>query len=416
MAKMGGQAEVIKYLYSRIKDAGRRINGGARTSAGTTFLSYQGIGHPVWTDTRFDQLAQEGYRKNIIVYRCVTLIARSISGIQLQLYDGGEPLEAHPVLDLLRAPNPLQGYNGFCESIISYMLLAGNSYVHAVSYDGSNVPEELFVLKPNSVKIILGDSGFPEWFEYTSPQSVRRVPIDPLTGRSEILHFKMFHPQDAFYGMSPLEAARPSIDLHNAVLGHNLALMQNQGRPSGALIVRNQHGLTEQQRQRLREDLERLYAGKDHAGQMMVLEGDLDWREMGFSPKDLDFISGQNMAARAIAQAFGVPPMLVGVLGDATFSNYREARLHLWEDTILPILELFVNMLNNWLLSSFPGQLRLTYNKDDIPALAAKRENIWERIKNAPLTLNEKRREIGYPPLSDENLQSLLKQNQGEQL
>ena len=33
------------------------------------------------------------------------------------------------------------------------------------------------------------------------------------------------------------------IDQHNAVSGHNLALMQNGGRPSGALIIKN-HVLT----------------------------------------------------------------------------------------------------------------------------------------------------------------------------
>ena len=73
------------------------------------------------------------------------------------------------------------------------------------------------------------------------------------------------------------------------------------------------------------------------------MEGDCDWREMGLSPRDLDFISGKSLSAREIAQAYGVPPMLVGVPGDATFANYREARYHLWEDTILPLLNNLVS-------------------------------------------------------------------------
>ena len=125
---------------------------------------------------------------------------------------------------------------------------------------------------------------------------------------------------------------------------------------------------------------------------------------MGLSPKDLDFGEGKNMSSREIAQIFGVPPMLVGVPGDATFSNYREARLHLWEDTILPLLDRFVNQLNTWLVPQFGTHLRLSYDIDAIPALSAKREAMWERTNNCTfLTLNEKREAFGYPPIPEGN-------------
>ena len=57
----------------------------------------------------------------------------------------------------------------------------------------------------------------------------------------------------------------------------------------------------------------------------VLLEGGLDWREMSINPKDMDFIESKNSAAREIALAFGVPPQLLGINGDSTYSNMQEA-------------------------------------------------------------------------------------------
>jgi HK97 family phage portal protein len=155
--------------------------------------------------------------------------------------------------------------------------------------------------------------------------------------------------------------------------------------------------LTAEQRDTLRADVSSLYEGEKNAGRMMVLEGDFQWQEMGLSPKDLDFIEGKNLSAREITQAFNVPPLLVGVPGDSTYANYQEARYHLWEDTILPILDYVTDEFNRWLVKAHGPNLKLTYDIDAIPALAARRENTWAKIAAADfLTLNEKRRAVGY--------------------
>ena len=140
--------------------------------------------------------------------------------------------------------------------------------------------------------------------------------------------------------------------------------------------------------------------GIQNAGRIVVMEGDYQWQEMGLSLKDLDFIEGKNLCAREITQAFNVPPMLVGVPGDATFANYKEARYHLWEDTILPLLTHIADELTHWLLPNWGSGLRLSYNIDAIPALAQRREEAWSKISQANfLTLNEKRRAVGYEPV-----------------
>lgn len=290
------------------------------------------------------------------------------------------------------------------ESLIGYVLLSGNAYIEMIKSQSGN-PLELYTLRPDRMRVIPGESGLPVAYEYAVNGKSKRIPVDAFQGMSTILHIKSFHPLHDWYGMSPLEAASYAIDQFNAVGGHNLAILQNGGRPSGALIVgqgAHTRNLTSEQRETLRQDVQSFYEGSKNAGRVMVLEGDFEWKEMGLSPKDLDFIEGKNLSAREIAQAYGVPPMLVGIQGDATYANYKEARFHLWEDTILPLLDSVTDEFNRWLTPHYGSHLRLSHDLDGIPALASRREAAWQKVEAASfLTLNEKRAAVGYGPLKN---------------
>jgi len=373
-----------------------------KASKVSSIVACNTLGSPVWTPRRYDKLADEGYQKNVIVYRAVNLISRGAASVPWRLYNGREEIHEHEILDLLHSPNPRQAGSAFVESVLGYLLLAGNSYIEAVMDDYGN-PAELYSHRPDRMKVIPGRSGIPVAYEYEVNGQKRTMPVDGENGASTVLHLKFFHPLNDWYGLSPIETAACSIDQHNAVASHNLALLQNGGRPSGALMVGksgDKMPLTTEQREILKQDVQDLYEGNKNAGRVMVLEGEFEWKEMGLSPKDLDFIEGRNLSAREIAQAYNVPPMLVGIPGDATYSNYKEARLHLWEDTILPLLDYFTDELNLWLVNHYGRRLRLTYDIDGIPALAKRREDAWAKIQAASfLTVNEKRQAVGYEPI-----------------
>ena len=384
-----------------------------KSSAMGSIIAMNQVGQPVWTPRRYEALAEEGYQKNVVVYRAVNLIARGAASVPWRLYRDDEELLHHPLLDLLHYPNTCQAGSSLIEAILAYLLLAGNSYIE-IARDLDGTPAELHTLRPDRVKVVPGANGLPQAYEYTVGNRRRLLKGDTLSREGDVLHLRLFHPLNDWYGMSPIEAAACSIDQHNAVAGHNLALMQNGGRPSGALIIgqKDHYPLNPEQREELRQDVKTLYEGEQNAGRVLVLEGDFQWKEMGLSPKDLDFIEGKNLSAREIAQAYGVPPMLVGVPGDATFSNYKEARFHLWEDTILPLLDHFTDELNLWLAPQFEDNLKLSYDIDRIPALAQRREEAWAKIADAPfLTVNEKRRAVGYAPVPGGDVLKNVKEN-----
>jgi len=249
-----------------------------------------------------------------------------------------------------------------------------------------------------------GKHGLPSAYRYTVGERHTDVAVDRLTGNSCILHLKNFHPLNDWYGLSPIEAAAYSIDQHNHAGAWNQALLQNGARPSGALIVRGENGqmgsLSEEQYQRIRQQIDDQFTGAENAGRPLLLEGGLEWKNMSLSPRDMDFISMKNSAARDIALAFGVPPQLLGIPGDNTYSNLQEARYALWEQTIIPMAEAICRSLSLWLAPQYGPGYELRINPDGISALGPRYQSIWERVERAGfLTDDEKRAAVGYPPL-----------------
>jgi HK97 family phage portal protein len=133
-----------------------------------------------------------------------------------------------------------------------------------------------------------------------------------------------------------------------------------------------------------------------------VLEGGLDWRSMSYTPAELDFSRSRDVAAREIALAFGVPPMLLGIPGDNTYANYREANLVFWRQTVLPLVARTARALTKWLCPRFGASLRIGYDADAVEALALEREAVWSRLSAATfLTTNERRAAAGYSPVEE---------------
>lgn len=392
------------------RDGQRLDRGESKQSQASAVLVPFGAGQPRFTPRQYDRLADEGYRKNIVAYRAIQLVSRNAACVPFALYRGRGAarfrLEDHPLLSLLRQPNPMQGTAEFFEAVYAYYLIAGNSYIEAVMPKGE-APRELWALRPDRMRVVPAESGVVAAYRYQLGQKHVDYAADPFSGRADILHLKSFHPLDDWYGMSPLEAAAVSVDQHNDAAKWNASLLQASGRPSGALVFRPAHAdaadtLSEAQRRSLREELEAHYSGSAHAGRPLVLEGGLDWREMSLSPKDMDWLAGKDVSAREIALAFHVPPQLIGVDGSLTFANFEQARLALYDDAILPLLQHITAELNAWLVPHFGDDLHIDLDLDKVEALAPRREKTWERISGAGfMTINEKRAALGLAPLAD---------------
>lgn len=376
----------------------------AKASRTAALIAFQSGGRPAWTPRDYRALAREGFMRNAVVYRSVRMIAEAAASAPLLLYDGAAELDAHPLLDLLARPNRRQAGREFREALYGHLLVAGNAYVEAVALDGE--VREIHALRPDRMKVVPGSDGWPEAYEYAVGGRTVRF-ADPGGGLPPILHVALFHPADDHYGFAPLEAAATALDIHNAAGAWNKALLDNSARPSGALVYQAKEGgnLSAEQFERLKAELEASFVGAAHAGRPLLLEGGLDWKALSLSPKDMDFLEAKNGAAREIALAFGVPPMLLGIPGDNTYANYKEANLAFWRGTVLPLVGRVTEAIGGWLAPAFAGsatELRLAFDADEIPALAAEREAVWARVAAADfLTVDEKRAAVGYGPMGE---------------
>jgi len=194
-----------------------------------------------------------------------------------------------------------------------------------------------------------------------------------------------------------LEPAARAVDIHNAGAAWTKALLDNAARPSGALVYSGGDGrLTDEQFARLKEELSAQHQGAGNAGRPMLLDGGLDWRPLSLSPADMEFLEARREAAREIALAFGVPPMLLGIPGDNTYANYREANLAFWRQCVIPLARKTAAAMTLWLGPWLGRDLKICACEDGVPALAAEREAEWRRVGEASfLTDAEKRRAVG---------------------
>jgi HK97 family phage portal protein len=329
---------------------------------------------------------RHAFLENPVAQRAVRIVADGVGSAPLADCDAG----ARALVAATSAGQSL------LETLAAQLLLHGNAFVQ-IAKDGAGKPVELYALRPERVSVIPDGDGWPAAYEYKIGDRKLTIPVEDEGGWPNLIHLKGFHPADDHYGAGCLSAADEAVAIHNAAAAWNRSLLENAARPSGALIFApgDGGGLTTEQFERLRDELRQSYEGGANAGRPMVLEGGLTWQSMALSPAEMDFAELKASAARDIALAFGVPPMLLGLPGDNTYSNYREANRALWRLTLLPLAGKILGGLAEGLRPWFPG-LELWVDLDRVPALAEDRQQLWAQVSAADfLDAGEKRALLG---------------------
>ena len=337
----------------------------------------------------YGRAVREGFLANPIAQRSVRLLAEGIGQAPLACSD---PRLAALVTETSAG-------QALVETLAAHLLLHGNAYVQILK-DASGTPVELFALRPDRVKVALDSKGWPVAYDYTVTPHVTRLAIEDENGWPGIIAIRAMHPLDDHSGAGALEAAWQAVLIHNAATQWNRALRENAARPSGALVYETGDGasLAHEQFERLKRELDIAFSGAANAGRPMLLDGGLKWQSMALSPADMDFATLKSAAARDIALAFGVPPMLLGLPGDNTYANYREANRALWRLTLLPLADKLFAAIREGLTPWFPDA-ELRVDLDQVPALSEDRERLWSQVSDADfLSRAEKRQMLGLPP------------------
>lgn len=360
----------------------------------SSLTHYLGLPPAIWTNKDYRSYVDEGYKRNVVAFMAISKLAAAMASFEWVNQNGDTD---SPLLRLLKRPNPWQTGREWWTAKTIFMLLNGNNFDELVELN--NGEYELYTLRPDRMKVQMSSQGTPKNYVYSAAFSRGATwPIDVNTGESMILHSRVFDPLTDEVGTPPIKAAAYAIDQHNEAMKWMQALLQNSAKPSGALILKGDQALTEPQWEKLKAEVETSYSGAANAGRPMLLEGGMDWKSMGLSPDDMKLIDTKDSAARDISLAFGVPPLLLNIPGDNTYSNYREARLGFYEDTVIPMALYVAEELNNWLEPRFNETIKP--NLDKVEAISDKRRDMWKMVDTSDeLTVNEARELKGFAPL-----------------
>lgn len=364
-------------------------------SVSSVMVALSQLGSARWGARSGEALMRDGYLRNAVAYRCVRMVAEAAASV---------PFTARheEVSTLLARPMPGETCTDIFTKLYAHVQISGNAYLEALILGEGEGPRGLQVLPPERMSAQLDARGWVRGWAYKVGHRERQIDRTQ-TGWLPVLHMKLFHPGDDIYGFSPLAAARQALDLHNAGSNWAKALIDNSAKPSGALVYgRDGARLTDEQFDRLKMELETAHSGAENAGRPLLLEGGLDWKPMSLSPAEMDFREARNGAAREIALAMGVPPQLLGIPGDNTYANYKEANLAFWRMTILPLVQRTAAALGLWLSEAFEERVDIGCNLDAVPALSQEREALWARLEGASfLTDAEKRAMAGLAPFEE---------------
>lgn len=355
-------------------------------SASSSIVALANLPGSEWGRMDAATLMRDGYVGNAVVHRCVRMIAEAAASIPLVCND-------KQAAALLASPSPDEAGRVLLERLYGDLQITGNAWAEAVTLAGDETPKGLFALRPDLVRAETNAQGVLLGWAVRQRKGNRMIHRDG-DGWSPVLHLKLYHPSDGIYGLSPLAAARKALDLHNGAAAWAKALIDNAARPSGALIYGQNGGtLTPDQFDRLKDELETAHTGKYNAGRPLLLDGGLDWKPMSLSPAEMDFAETRHAAAREIALAFGVPPMLLGIPGDNTYATYKEANLAFWRLTILPLVHKVSDALSVWLSGRF-DEVNVKPDVDNVPAFAAEREALWARLEAASFLNDDEKRQM----------------------
>jgi len=262
------------------------------------------------------------------VFAAVTLLATTAAGIPLRVYVGDEPDPEHDLQLLLDRGNRIQ-HGLWLQWAYSWDWLTGESFTYI--NHAQALPTELWPMsgKPWVVKAGSLGADWPIQYGYVPDGKVNPIPIDP----GEVSHSYTFNPGDALRGLSPLSSLRLGLDAEAAANAANRDIFKN-----GALLdsLISAPGMTETQRGQLDRAIRGRHVGNGQQHGFLVVSSAVEVSPLALTPRDAEFINLQKLTTTDVAKAYQIPPMFLGVLDDATYSNYNQAWRSLISLAVLP--------------------------------------------------------------------------------
>lgn len=367
---------------------GKLFNKRAVTAYQKSFLCRR-FGKPKITD--------ETYTDSEWLFAAVSVIANSTAKIPVRLYKrerNGTEVEVveHPVLDLLRMPNPDQTGNDLRVFTQQQEELRGIGYWYLGRGELTGEIREIWPLKTNLVTPKFDSAGKLIGY-FVAAQG-----IDTTVNADDIIAFRQISPNSIYGGVAPAQAASRAVNADSNTLKYVEAFFENSARPD--FIISGQ-GIDADAADDIKKKWNNEYEGVDRSNKVSVIDGELKFDKVSDGLKDLEITEQSREKRDRILGAFGVPKAVLGMVDDVNRANMEGSQLVFHEFVIGPRIQEYVEKLNTFLLPKLRKTENLFFRADEhIPEdIEQRRKNLDSGVVNGYITANEARQELGYSPV-----------------
>ena len=310
---------------------------------------------------------------------------------------GGEPVgAAHPLQRLLDSPNPFWSRSDLWRATETYLSLWGSAF-WGLERDEDGSIAEIWPLRPDKMRVIPDAQRYIKGFVFVGAGSE----LVPYLSE-DVVWMRYFNPLDEYAGLSPIAPLRQSADMGMDALQANRKLLQNDSTPG--IIIEMEGMPTDAEVSEFYARWESRFRGVDKTRRPALLSPGMRASNLGFSPRDMEYIESLRWSLEDVTRVFGVPKVMIGDLENTTFSNFSTARRLFWEDTISAQLAFYREALHLRLLPHFgDDSLTVEFDLSGVEALKENEENKAKRrsiyVKAGIMTVDEVRGEMNLPPV-----------------
>lgn len=329
------------------------------------------------------------------VYAAVAAISESVASLPLDIYrrteDGREKARTHPLFKLLHSePNEQQTALEFREMLQRHVLLRGNAYAE-IKWNAAGRIDSLKALHPDSVNVLITlDDKLV--YEVADRHGKRRRLL-----ASEVLHLR-YHSDDGLMGRTPIEVCRDTVGLALAERTHGERMFAQGTKLSG--VIQTQPTTTKEQAAQIRDSWAAGQSGVSNHGKTAVLPAGAEFKTVSMTLEDAEWIEARRMSVEEVARLFRVPPVLIGDLREANYSNAVELGRYFVTHTLRRHLVMWEQAINRALIND-PATFYAEHNVEGLlRGDSLKRAQFYERsISDGWMRRSEVRRLENLPSI-----------------
>jgi HK97 family phage portal protein len=285
--------------------------------------------------------------------KVVDLIADNVASLTpLFMIDGRACYEDHPLHKFFKRPGFNRTRRSFVKELAVQQLVTGTGYLSIIGNTARD-PAAFDILKTTHVTPVQGQDMWPASYMYSEgSRSSRFERIGHRDFRwvadyNEILPIYDMDGNQRGIGLSRLSAIKMDIDLRLRGTEHNISVMDQGARPSGAMVFKER--MDDKQAQSIGHQIRSEMSGPQNAGRMMVLSGgQAEFVPFSLSPKDMDWANLVKMVEESIVARYGVPNTIYTVEAQ-TDNNYETAWHMFYDNAVLPTFQILFDPIANML-------------------------------------------------------------------